>query len=209
MHEHYEYRRIRIAPRSWRTAVEHLRGAGRAGVESRGGSIFGFWRGQIGLAADQGVIVSAWPGAREAAEHGSVVVEGMTQLVESSAERLVATVRPTEPEPPTERGIYAHRWFELQESSWPEFLELSEGAWPGFESSFDTRVIGFWRSLDVEAPRARVLLMTRYASLAVWEESRTAPLAERGEEGFAGRFLRRHQLTDDTVVVTTQLIPET
>jgi hypothetical protein len=77
MHEHYEYRRIRIAPRSWRAVVEHVRGAGRAAVESRGGSLFGFWRGQIGLAADEGVIISAWPGARELTEHGPAVVEGI------------------------------------------------------------------------------------------------------------------------------------
>jgi len=206
MHEHYEYRRIRIAPRSWRAVVEHVRSPGRAAVEARGGSLFGFWRGQIGMAADEGVIISAWPGARELTEHGPAVVEDMTQLVESSAERLVATVRPTTPAPPTETGIYAHRWFDIQESSWPEFLELSDGAWPGFERSFDTRVVGFWRSLDVEAPRARVLLLTRYSSLAVWEESRSAPPAESGEGGFSDRFIRRHQLTDSTIVVTTQPI---
>lgn len=207
MHEHYEYRRIRIAPRSWRAAVEHVRGPGRAAVESHGGSLFGFWRGQIGLGADEGVIISSWPGAGEPTEHGAAVIEGMTPLVESSHERLVATVRPTTTEPPPEQGIYAHRWFDIQESSWPEFLELSEAAWPEFESSFDTRIIGFWRSLDVESPRARVLLLTRYASLAVWEESRPTPSSARGAGGFSERFIRRHQLTDSTIVVTTQPIP--
>jgi hypothetical protein len=101
--------------------------------------------------------------------------------------------------PPSKRGVYAHRWFELSERDWPEFVSLSEGAWPDFEASFEAEIHGFWRSLEAAATKARVLLLTNYPSLAVWERSRR-PTSAAGE-----RFARRHQLTEYTVVVTTQL----
>ena len=120
-------------------------------------------------------------------------------VVESKVERLIATVRPTEPTPPTKPGVYAHRRFEIQERDWPEFLDLSESAWPSFESDFGVEVVGFWRSLDVEPPRARVFLLTYYPDLSTWERSRR-PTKDARE-----RFVRRHELTEHTVVVTTEL----
>ena len=81
------------------------------------------------------------------------------------------------------------------DTDWAEFADLSERAWPGFESSYDAHICGFFRSLDVRPPDARVLLLTRYASLAVWEASRTADTGR-------SEFQRRHKLTRSTIVCT-------
>lgn len=187
MHERYVYRRFRLRPRSWPKLALH--------VGARRQDLYGLFSGQIGLGANEGVLIQVGEGTPSA-------LEGCDAVLESRAERLVATVRPRDPAPPTRPGVYAHRWFELAESDWPEFLALSEGAWPAFESDYDAEIQGFWRSLDVAPPRARVLLLTRYASLAEWERSRT-PISDATHEA-GRRFRRRHELTTDTVVVTTE-----
>ncbi len=187
MNEHYTYRRFRLRPQSWPKLLEHVR--------AREPGLFGLYSGQIGLGANEGVLIGVGPSTGAALDTCDAVVE-------STSEALVATVRPLEPLPPTLPGIYAHRWFELAEADWPEFLDLSLGAWPAFESEYDAQVQGFWRSLDVAPPRARVLLLTRYASLAEWERSRT-PISDATHEA-GRRFRRRHELTLDTVVVTTE-----
>lgn len=189
MHEQYAYRTFRLRARGWPALIEHVR------ARQRG--LYGLFSGQIGLGANQGVLISAGE-----ADGAQAALVGCDAVLESGRERLVATLRPRDPTPPTLPGVYAHRWFELAESDWPEFSALSEGAWPAFESEYDAEIQGFWRSLDVAPPRARVLLLTRYASLAEWERSRT-PQSDATHEA-ARRFRRRHELTADTVVVTTE-----
>jgi hypothetical protein len=206
MNEYYEYRRIRVAPRSWRRVGPALHERAAA-VEAAGGKFFGAFVGQIGLGANEGVVLTAWPDAA-GLEKANVVVDGLDEVLESRVERLGATVRPTAPIPPTEPGIYAFRFFEIRDESWPEFLELSEGAWPSFERTNGVRVLGFWRSLDVEPPQARVLLLTWYPSLAVWERSRGHHEDTRTEPEAWHRFLRRAELTDDTAVFTTLRLGE-
>ena len=56
MHELYDYRRIRLEPRSWRAAAEAILDAGAARVEAAGGVFFGLWQGQIGSGANEGVV---------------------------------------------------------------------------------------------------------------------------------------------------------
>lgn len=174
-------------------------------VEDAGGRIFGLWRGEIGWHNDEGVVMSAWPSG---AEPGHPALDQIADVVDSSVTRLVATVRPTSSEAPVDDGIYAHRWFECAESDWPEFLELSEGAWPDFEAAFDgTRIIGFWRSVDAPTGIVRVLLITRYTSLAAWELSRPyAPETVAGAEQARAKFMRRAELTQRTIVRITRLV---
>ena len=206
MHEHYEYRRIRVSPRSWRRAGPALHERGAGAVAAAGGTLFGVFVGQIGLGANEGVVLTAWPD-RESLERGSrLVVDGVDDVLESSAEQFVATVRPVEPKPPTERGVWAHRFFEIRDEDWPEFLALSEGAWPRFEETNGVRVRGFWRSLHVEPPLARVLLLTWYPSLAVWERSRGHRPDTKTEPEVWQRFIRRSELTESTIVCTTELL---
>ena len=114
---------------------------------------------------------------------------------------LVPTARPTDDRPPEPDGVVALRWFELAAADWDEFLELSVGAWPAFEASFDATILGLFRVTDVTAPEATALLVTRYASLAVWEESRAVLQARTGSLANSGqRFLRRHEITRRSVV---------
>jgi hypothetical protein len=199
----YERRLIRIRPRSWPSVIREITATGAEAVEKAGGQLFGLFVGQIGLAANEGIILTFWPDAAEKRE--SPVLTGAMEGVESTVEQLVATVRPREPASPSEPGVYAHRSFEIQEKDWPEFLALSEGAWPTFEAAFGAEVLGFWRSLEVEPPKARVYLLTRYPDLATWERSRMTNTQDPGEQEARKRFVRRHELTDFTVVVTTQL----
>ncbi len=203
-HPFYEYRRIRVAPRSWRRVGPALHERSAA-VEAAGGVLFGVFVGQIGLGANEGVVLTAWP-ERAALENARVVVAGVDEVIESRVERWTSTVRPVEPKPPEAAGVYAHRFFELRDESWPEFLELSDGAWPSFERTNGVRVLGFWRSLDVEPPQARVLLLTWYPSLAVWENSRGHRPDTKTEPETWQRFVRRAELTEDSVVFTTQLL---
>jgi hypothetical protein len=111
---------------------------------------------------------------------------------------IVTTVRPVDDQPLTDDGVYAHRWFDIDAADWPEFLALSEGAWPGFEGANPgVRIVGFFRCGD-----DRVLLVTRYPSLASWETSRNAP-----DDAGGANFRRRHQLTKSTIVRTYRLLP--
>ena len=119
----------------------------------------------------------------------------LTTATVESARALEATVRPTTVERITDDGVVALRWFEIVETDWPEFLALSEGAWPGFEAANDgVRIHGFFRTPD---DPTRVLLVTRYPSLAAWETSRNGP-----DEAGGANFRRRHELTVSTIVRT-------
>jgi hypothetical protein len=187
VHERYAYTSFRLRPRSWPKLIEHVRARPRG--------LYGLFSGQIGLGVNEGVLIEVGDGA-------STALDGCDAVLESQSERLVATVRPRDPAPPTRPGVYAHRWFDLAESDWREFLALSEGAWPPFEADYEAEIQGFWRSQDVAPPRARVLLVTCYASLAEWERSR-APISDATHEA-GRRFRRRHELTQDTRVVTTE-----
>jgi hypothetical protein len=203
--EQYEYRTIRIERAAWPRVHDGVYGSGAEALAASRGTLFGLWRGEIGMHTDEGVMMSAWP-ADATPDHNAL--DGIGGVIESSVERVVATVRPLDATPPTDDGIYAHRWFDLADKDWPEFLEHSLHAWPAFEETFDgTRIIGFWRSRDAEAGRARVLLVTRYASLATWERSRPyAPKSVEGMEEARARFLRRADLTDRTIVRITRLV---
>lgn len=205
MEERYEYRTIRIARGAWRSVAAATYGPATRRLAAAGGSIFGLWRGEIGWHSDEGVVMSAWPAD---AEPDTTVLDDIDGVVDSSVELLVATVRPTSPDPPTADGVYAHRWFECAERDWPEFLELSQGAWPDFEGAFDgTNIVGFWRSLETPAGLVRVLLVTRYPSLSTWERSRPyAPEAVPGAEQARAKFLRRAELTERTIVRITRLV---
>lgn len=178
MNERYEYRTFRIERGCWPrvTAAAH-----------EIPSLFGLWRGEIGWHNDEAALLACEPEPN--------AFDGLPHVVSSTVERVVATVRPVEPVPPVTQGTYAHRWFELDEADWDEFLELSSTAWPAFEAAYDAEVIGFWKSLDAQAPAARVLLVTRYPSLEAWERSRAL-----GSEDSRSKFIRRHELTKRTIV---------
>ena len=65
--------------------------------------------------------------------------------------------------------------------------------------SSDLNICGFWRSQDTAPPAAKVLLLTRYADLSVWEASRwwNNPAAEADES--MSRFRKRNDMIKSTV----------
>ena len=202
MHERYEYRTIRIERAAWPSVAAAVHGTVADAVREAGGVLFGLWRGEIGWWSDEGAVLTAWP-AGGAPRHD--LLDGIVGVADSQVERVEATVRPVAPEPPDADGVYAHRWFAFDPSDWDEFLELSEGAWPDFEAAHDgTSVIGLFRSLD---DPGRALLLTRYASLAMWERSRPYnPDPAAGVEEARRRFQRRAELTRRTGVVVSRLV---
>ncbi|MFI5316885.1 MAG: hypothetical protein ACHQ6T_14385 [Myxococcota bacterium] len=190
MHETYEERRFCVGPGEWEGQVERLRAAA-------GPAFFGVFRGQIGLEANEGILLTVYVDAAKLALGVGALRAASADARDVHTERMVATVRPVALAPPTRPGVYAFRSFEIRDSDSAEFASLSERAWPGFEGSYDADIIGLWKSLDVRAPDARFHLLTRYASLATWEVSR----ADVGRPEFA----RRHKLTRATRVVTATL----
>jgi hypothetical protein len=196
MHERYTYLSIRVERGTWPGVAASVWGPVDEALRADGAMVIGLWAAEIGAHTDEGVLMCTM----ETVAHPAL--EAIDSLIESSTERVVATVRPTDRTPQTAAGIYAHRWFETTDDRWPEFLELSEGAWPHFETAHPgTEILGFFRSLDVDAPRCRILLVTRYPDLATWERSRPyAPKPTEGTEESRRRFRRRAELTDRTVV---------
>ena len=151
--------------------------------------------GSIGWPSDQAAVILA--GAGPAPLRQSVEDHGALGEVHG----LAPTTRPTDAAPPEATGVVALRWFELAAADWDEFLDLSVGAWPAFEEAFDATILGLFRAVDVAEPDALALLVTRYASLATWEESRTVLGARSGSLAHSGRsFLRRHEITRRAVV---------
>ncbi|MGH9306177.1 MAG: hypothetical protein ACRD0I_04750, partial [Acidimicrobiales bacterium] len=162
---------------------------------------------------DHGVWLALWggPGIGFASDEIPAVLtaappssDGLTpsEAQFTQCEQLEATVRPTSSQPlQLDSGIVALRWFEVNTIDWEEFLDLSASAWPDFEASYDSRILGLFRSRDAEVNRARALLATHYASLSEWERSRQAITARDGAGAIAGqRFRRRQHLTRWTLV---------
>jgi hypothetical protein len=188
VHERYGYAQIRVERASWSRVSKSLSDA----------NVFGLWRGEIGWYADEGALMTV----------GATVPASIDGVISAVAFELEATVRPVDTTPPAQDGIYAHRWFEVQPDAVEEFIELSTGAWPDFEGAHDgTRVIGLWRRVDGSLPSAHLLLVTRYASLAMWEQSRPYnPSPTPGTESARERFMRRAELTLRTGVRVGRLL---
>ncbi|MCB1741841.1 MAG: hypothetical protein KDK91_15815 [Gammaproteobacteria bacterium] len=199
MKRFFEYREVRVAPLGWAAAAATISTRSAAEIETAGGRLYGVWPGQIGLARDEGIIMTAWPDAHSARAHGGLAA-AHDVLETRAVHYLEATVRPTSDEPPPRQGFYAHRFFELSSTDWPEFLSLSDEAWPSMEAAVQARIHGFWRSLDERGERTRVLLLTQYMDLMAWERSRWWGRPEPGAEDAMRRFRRRAELVDWTRV---------
>lgn len=156
-------------------------------------SVWGAFLSQIGAPANEVVVVTQGDRAY-APPRDSADVTG--------TETLEATARPVAPYEPLARpdpgGVYAHRWFDVADDDWPEFLSLSERAWPAFEAANEgCRIVGFFRHTAASSP-ARVLLITRYEGLAGWERSR--------QDTNSDEFRRRRDLTLASIVRTYRLL---
>lgn len=148
----------------------------------------------IGWASDEFPVIVAASDAEALAD--------LHQQPHSDLLSMVPTVRPTDINGPRlEGGIVAIRHFEVDEDDVDEFVELSAGAWPTFERLYRTHILGLFRSDAISEGRTALLLTTWYASLAEWERSRDAVVAEEGDAAEAGRrFQRRRQITRRSIV---------
>jgi hypothetical protein len=201
VHERYEYLVARFPTDRVgalrRFLVEH----GADGARDAGVTLWGAWLGggSIGWHDDEVILMLGRPADDDDFDGGAWLAGATDGLFDVAAEALVATVRPADAAPLAAGGVQAHRWFELHDAAdFDELLTLSAEAWPAFEAAYDARIEGFFRATT--DPR-RVLLVTRYASVAEWERSRQVARAEDGELADARRrFVRRRELTRRQVV---------
>ena len=87
---------------------------------------------------------------------------------------LRQTLRPSAGARLTRGGVWVHRTFEVRTENLQTFIELSGEGWQDFERRFDVRVFGLFEVIE---PRpdptvTELLLLTRYGSHGIWEESR-------------------------------------
>jgi hypothetical protein len=206
----YEYRTLRIERAGWPRFSRSVFGTCSGQTIAAGGSVSALFAGVIGLAADEGVLMRAWSDPEALANNAArtLTVEG---LVESRVDVLQPTVRPTRTATPTDPGVYAHRWFWVRDQDQEEFVRLSEeGVWPFFEAD-GCSIIGLWRDM-APGDKTRLLLITRYLSVAHWE--RTRPQAPEPPAGADPRLYeqarqavrRRAELTERSIVRLTRLV---
>lgn len=199
----YFHHRLHCAPRAWKTVAAHIASVSAPWPETRGCSLYGIWRSQIGRPRDELTVITAWQ-APPADMDVAPLLDGIADIVRHSAVAITPTLRPVSPEAPRRQGNYAFRWFKTPEQHWPEFLDLCTAAWPDFESAYDSQIVGLWRATPDENGIVRSLLITRRPDLAMWERSKLP--ANEAEAEVRRKLSRRYDLCDDTVVSTSTLL---
>ena len=199
----YFHHRIQCAPHAWKAVAGRIVAESSQTFESKGGSLYGIWRSQIGRPRDELTVITHW---REpsSADTSPSPFNDIADVTTHSAVAMMPTLRPASPEAPRQQGNYAFRWFKTPLHHWPEFLELCTAAWPDFESAYDSQIIGLWRVTPDENRTVRSLLITRRPDLAMWERSKQP--ANETEAEVRRKLNRRYELCDDTVVCTSTLL---
>ncbi|MCZ6503370.1 MAG: hypothetical protein O6945_12740 [Gammaproteobacteria bacterium] len=173
--------------------LEYLRGTLIPDLEKRGLVVYGVFQGLFGLASNELYLVVS-----------SVTVisqqdlDSEFQIIESID--LIPTIRPTDHTRRTREGIYVFRWFDVMNKDVEEIAELSAKAWITFEEGFDTEVQCLFAEQNQESKQGKMLLITWYKNLSVWQESRQPP------EDARENFMRRHRLTLQAKPIATRLV---
>ena len=157
---------------------------------------YGIFTGVFGLATNELYWITTGSGdtsllaqgARESGLHVQVALD------------LVPTVRPTEHSPRNKSGIYVFRWFDVLNKDVDEIAKLSEQAWVTFEGDFDSQIQGLFALKDRDDEKGKMLLLTWYKNLTVWQDSR-APSDEA-----RNLFIKRHELTIEALPIATRLL---
>jgi hypothetical protein len=165
-------------------------------IEKQGITVFGVFQGLFGLASNELYLVTSSQ-AGDCTPDLRIHHDGF-EVVESIS--LIPTRRPTDHSRRTREGIYVFRWFDVMNRHIEEIADLSAKAWVTFEEGFDTQVQCLFAQMDQNPERGRMLLITWYKDLWVWQESRQ-PSTEAREN-----FQRRQQLILQARPVATRLV---
>lgn len=169
-----------------------------------GGDLYGVFQPQLGFASNEAVVMTTGGDIGELLGRLDAVMSIETQM-------LAPTLRPADTSSLyrdgwLKGGIYVHRWFTVEADGVDEFVALSGEAWESFEINFDAQIAGLFRAessqTDDAAGVVRLLLLTRYGSHGVWEDSRN----EAADPEAWKRFLRRHALTRETTGRSSLLV---
>jgi hypothetical protein len=157
---------------------------------------FGIFTGVFGLATNELYWMTLGSGdtsslAKQASESGLQVKVALD---------LVPTVRPIVHSPRTRAGLYVFRWFDVMNKDVDEIADLSEQAWVSFEDDFDSQIQGLFALQDRQEDKGKMLLLTWYRNLTVWQDSR-APSEEA-----MNLFIKRHGLTIEALPIATRLL---
>lgn len=162
-------------------------------LAEEGGEVAALFSPLLGFASNEASLLVRWRGEPPAASPALAALAGAEPVVSARRNRLSPTLRPKDGDLPREGGVYVQNWFTVDAGAEDEFVALSGQAWPDFEARFDTRIFGLFRAQAGEEDRAagasRLLLVTWYADLGVWQASRN-PTTDAWTV-----FMRRHELT--------------
>ncbi|MDE1173138.1 MAG: hypothetical protein PW790_05615 [Parvibaculaceae bacterium] len=208
MSEYYEYRTILL--KRGISPVTHFAslvlGKGVSHITEDGGTFIGLFSPQFGFQSNEMVVLTQWPEDIDMSQESEESIYDTDDVEDYLVEILHPTPRPRSADRLKPGGVYVHRWFTVDAERVNEFIELSDKAWESFEKKFDAQVYGLFEAErdeeDLEHGETRLLLLTRYASLAVWEHSRS----EDADPDAWGLFRRRVELTRSTVARSSLLV---
>lgn len=151
--------------------VEHL-------LTGNGALVCGIWRGGVfGLATNQIAVLTAWQDEEGLTAGLTALSDGIDCSLSNQC-RLSATVRPAKPEKCTRPGFYVIRWIRMNTADIAEYTALCLETWPAFEAAGTARCSGVFRPLE-DHDVSKILMLTWYASLTDWEQTRTLEPADK------------------------------
>jgi hypothetical protein len=141
-------------------------------ITKHGGMLCGILRGgMFGFATNQIWVFSAWENT-DAIQKYTPTIEGFDNYCTSAQEQLIATVRPAQAVFIDRPGIYVVRWIRMQSSDIDEYTQLCLETWPRFEENSQARCYGVFRPFEKQEGVEKILMLTWYATLNDWEQSR-------------------------------------
>ena len=199
----FTYSIIENSENTWLTTARALKDQALVKIDEAGGKMYGVWFPYFGLPVNSAVLMHLWPDEllNDAAGITEETLQTFGNIAEVDTRLFLPTARPLDENPPRDKGMYVHRWFEFNTSDVPEAVELSEKAWETFEDSFDSNIIGLFVEQPDNEGVANLLLLTWYKNFAAWEDSRNQEKDPKSWEIFS----RRHQLTRRGLAYATGL----
>ena len=205
----YDYLVLALA-RGAAARAAFVKRLGEAGTREAGRAA-GLFTAQLGWPAAQVALLVERDGDALGIVDALTALAKAPEVVSSASYELRPTIRPRPADKLMAGGIYVHRWFEVVAADFDEFVVLStESLWPEFREGRVRRAREIFGLFELTsdwpdgAPGSRhLLLVTRYGSHGVWEDSRDPTTAAMQT------FARRAMLTLSTTAASTLLVAET